>query len=143
MAKKKLRLFIIDDDEVNNFILIRLIKEEKIPVSSSSALNGKKALNKLTKCAEKNIDNYPDIILLDIDMPIMNGFEFLDVYEKTLYPRFPEVALYMVSSSIRSEDKLKSQGYESVTSFISKPMPLDTIKTIVSQYQWDRHAINQ
>lgn len=140
MGKTKVRLFIIDDDEINNFILIRLIKEKKITVSCSAALNGLKGLRKLQKWHEAGSSDYPDIILLDIDMPVMDGFEFLNQYEEKLYLMHPNVQLYMVSSSIRAEDRTKAKSYASVSNFISKPLHIETLGEIIKQFQLTMHV---
>ena len=132
MAKRKLRMLLIDDDEINNFILIRLIKEAGIPISCSSVSNGKKGLSKLVRWNQRNDPQYPDIILLDLDMPIMDGFEFLDKYEKELFQKHPNVHLYMVSSSIRAEDRARAKSYESVSNFISKPISFPIVEEIIS-----------
>ncbi|MEL6592390.1 MAG: response regulator [Bacteroidota bacterium] len=133
MAKTKPRLLIIDDDEVNNFILLRLIREEKINVSCAAVSNGKRGLKRLLNLHDKKDNGFPDVILLDLDMPGMDGFEFLDEYEKELYPHHPEVQLYMVSSSIRTEDRTRAKSYASVSNFISKPISVMAIKQFVAQ----------
>lgn len=140
MGKNKVRLFIIDDDEINNFILIRLIKEKKIPVACSAALNGLKGLKKLQQWHDAGSNDYPDIILLDIDMPILDGFEFLDLYQERLYPEHLNVHLYMVSSSIRAEDRTKAKSYVSVSNFISKPLHIETLSEIIKQFQLTMHV---
>jgi CheY-like chemotaxis protein len=138
MSKNKLRLFIIDDDEVNNFILVRLIKEKQIPVTCDAALNGLKGLKKLLQWHEQGSNNYPDIILLDIDMPVLDGFEFLDRYQEELYPLHRNVHLYMVSSSIRAVDRARAKSYESVSNFISKPLKIEVLDEIIKQFMLTR-----
>lgn len=133
MQKRKLRLLLIDDDEVNNFILLRRIKETGIPVSCSSVNNGKKGIKKLQTWDQRNDPQYPDIILLDLDMPVMDGFAFLDLYQESLYHKHPDVSLYMVSSSIRVEDRLKAKSYQAVSTFISKPISFPVIEEIINQ----------
>ncbi|MEZ4830264.1 MAG: response regulator [Bacteroidia bacterium] len=131
---------IIDDDEVNNFILIRLIKETGLSVICTSALNGQKAIKKLERWHKKGGIDFPDIILLDLEMPVMDGFSFLDLYEKSFYPHYPLVQLYMVSSSIRTEDRSRAKSYPSVSNFISKPLPIIALKEIIQQYRMTRAA---
>ena len=125
-------MLLIDDDEINNFILLRLIKEAGIPISCSSINNGKKGLKKLLRWDERDDPQYPDIILLDLDMPVMDGFAFLDEYEKELFAKHPNVHLYMVSSSIRVEDRARARSYASVSNFISKPVSFPIIEEIIN-----------
>lgn len=126
-------MLLIDDDEVNNFILLKQIKEMGIPVSCSSINNGQKALKKLRIWDQRNDPQYPDIILLDSEMPVMDGFSFLDMYQDDLYHKHPDIALYMVSSSIRVEDRLKAKSYKAVSTFISKPISFPVIEEIINQ----------
>lgn len=126
---------LIDDDEINNFIFIKLIKEAGIRASCTTSTNGQKALRKLKKWHHEGGKHYPDLILLDLDMPVMDGFEFLEEYEKQLYPSHQHVQLYMLSSSIRSEDRSRARSYASVSNFISKPLPIPALQEILVQYQ--------
>lgn len=133
MAKRKLRLLIIDDDEVNNFVLIRKIKETKLPISCSAIVNGKKAIKKLRDWDRRNDLNYPDIILLDLNMPVLDGFAFLDLYEAELSEKHPEVQLFMVSASERMEDRSRARAYQSVSNFVSKPVSFPILEEIIHQ----------
>lgn len=135
MGKNKLRLMIIDDDEINNFILIRLIKETGVSIICNSALNGQKALKKLERWHRNEGIDFPDIILLDLEMPVMDGFAFLERYEKQFLNYYPHVQLYMVSSSIRTEDRSRAKSFVSVSNFISKPLPITALMEIIDQYK--------
>ena len=68
----------------------------------------------------------------------MNGFEFLDQYERLLFPYHKEVQLYMVSSSIRAEDKTKAKSYASVNNFISKPLEIEALEEIIRRYELEQ-----
>lgn len=111
--------FIIDDDPVFVLlfkkILIKLGKFETIV----NFENGQIALNVLVE-KFKNNEPLPDIIFLDINMPILDGWEFLKALEK--YKFIDKLNIYMVSSSIDSTEIKKSKKYKSVKNFISKPI---------------------
>ncbi len=111
--------FIIDDDPVFVLlfkkILIKLGKFETI----LNFENGQLALDVLLEKFNNN-EPLPDILFLDINMPVLDGWEFLKAIEK--YKFKDELNIYMVSSSIDSTEIKKSKKYKSVKNFISKPV---------------------
>jgi CheY-like chemotaxis protein len=111
--------FIIDDDPV--FVL--LFKKIMLKLGQFETVinfeNGQLGLDALIKIFNKN-EPFPDIIFLDINMPIMDGWEFLKALEK--YKFKEELNIYMVSSSIDSAEIKKSKKFKTVKHFISKPV---------------------
>ncbi|UFH45674.1 response regulator [Flavobacterium galactosidilyticum] len=98
----------------------------------SSFKNGKDAIDELYNSSE-NIDAIPDIILLDINMPIMDGWEFMDELG-VIKPKFnADIVVYIVSSSIAIEDKNKSKSHENILGYLSKPVTLDDLILIASR----------
>ena len=75
-------VLLVDDDEINNFISIKLIKKALLNTEIVACLNGKFAIDQLVEMQKKGPEKLPDYILLDINMPIMNGWEFLDEYKR-------------------------------------------------------------
>ncbi|MEL6673871.1 MAG: response regulator [Bacteroidota bacterium] len=132
MGKTKMRLLLIDDDEVNNYLFIKKAKEQKLAVSCSTASNGKKALRKLAKIVETNVYDFPDIILVDIQMPVMGGFEFLDHYQELYMKDYPNTIVFMVSGSIKTEDRTRAKSYASVSNYITKPFNMEALREIIS-----------
>jgi CheY-like chemotaxis protein len=80
-----------------------------------------------------NIDNFdelPDYIFLDINMPVMNGWDFLDVFDRMRIDPFGKIEIYIVSSSVFAEDIDKSRSYPTVKEFISKPLNQEKLKHV-------------
>lgn len=129
MDKKDLQILIIDDDEINNFIAARLI--DKIPVKTkiNTRLNGLEGLDYIKSNLETP-ENLPDIIFLDINMPVMNGWEFLDEFESLKNKIDKSVCVNMLSSSVYNDDITKAKSYTTVNKFISKPLTVEKIKEL-------------
>ena len=122
-------IFVIDDDEINNVIVSTYIKRYQITDSYQVFDSAIKALDYVK---ENGADSIPEIITLDVKMPDMDGFEFLDEYEKFIKEHGKKSSVYMLSSSVRMNDKERSFQYESVVDYIEKPMTLPQIKRIIS-----------
>ncbi|MGZ3872431.1 MAG: response regulator [Mucilaginibacter sp.] len=120
-------ILLIDDDEINNFISIKLIKKALTNTEISACLNGKLAIEQLTAFQKTNPEKFPDYILLDINMPIMNGWEFLDEFKRLNIDPSGKCKIYIISSSIFSNDINKARSYPLVKDFVSKPLNIDKI----------------
>jgi CheY-like chemotaxis protein len=115
-------VFLIDDDNIYQFTARRILESTGLAKEIVSFYNGKEAIRYLTDDRNRIAENFPDFIFLDINMPIMNGWEFLEEYY-TLYGNFPKpVVVYVVSSSIDTHDMRKSRQYKGVTDYIVKPV---------------------
>jgi len=119
---------LVDDDEINNFISIKLIKKALLTTEIMACLNGKFAIDQLVSIQKKDPNKLPDYILLDINMPIMNGWEFLDEYKRLNIDPLGKSKIYIISSSVFSNDINKARSYPLVKSFISKPLSVEKIK---------------
>lgn len=119
MFKNYQLAYIIDDDPV--FVL--LFKKILTKLGKFDAIvnfeNGQLALDAITN-KHKNKETLPDIVFLDINMPILDGWEFLKLVEKHQFK--DHLNIYMVSSSIDNSEIKKSKKYKSVKNFISKPI---------------------
>lgn len=116
------RILLIDDDTVNNYIVISTLKRCGISIPVKVCLNGAEGISYLKQVIEQDISSFPDIILLDINMPVMDGWEFLEAYEQLIHPHAGTSLIYMVSSSVYNDDIQRSKQYRSVKNFISKPL---------------------
>ena len=129
---KKKNIWVVDDDNIYQIIIKKLIERSEMFSEISSFKNGKDAIDELYNNT-KNIEGIPDIILLDINMPIMDGWEFMDELG-VLKPKFDtEIMVYIVSSSIAIEDKNKSKNYENILGYLSKPVTIDDLILIAAR----------
>nr|WP_172336129.1 response regulator [Mucilaginibacter sp. SG564] len=127
---KPVSVLLIDDDEINNFISIKLIKKALLNTEIMACLNGKFAIEQLSDIQRKDPEKMPDYILLDINMPIMNGWEFLDEYKRLNIDPQGKSKIYIISSSVFSNDINKAKSYPLVKDFISKPLNVEKIKEL-------------
>ncbi len=124
------KICIIDDDEIYIFLIKKSFEAMEIENEVISYLNGVDALDDLMQM-KKNQEQLPTLILLDINMPIMDGWEFLFEFRKIQAEIPNKVAIYIVSSSIANEDKEKSKTFPEIVSYLSKPIELETLASIV------------
>ncbi|MDP5229940.1 MAG: response regulator [Cellulophaga sp.] len=122
------RVCIIDDDPI--FVYgTKILLNHNSSFGSSVIVyeNGKEALDDLTALV-KSEEKLPDVIFLDLNMPTMDGWEFLDEFIKLSFKNRPKI--FIVSSSIDQKDIKKARSYEIVQDFIAKPLSNTLMATI-------------
>jgi CheY-like chemotaxis protein len=120
-------ILLIDDDATFVFVTKKIIANTNIPVKITEFNDGLKAINFL----KENFANdaiLPDVILLDLNMPIMNGWGFLEEYIAIEHKINKQIRIYIVSSSISYHDVERSKQYDAVSDFVRKP--IDTMSVI-------------
>jgi CheY-like chemotaxis protein len=125
-------ILLVDDDEINNFISIKLIKKAIADANITACLNGRFAIDELSRIQKTDPAKLPDFILLDINMPIMNGWEFLDEYKRLHIDPAGKSKIYIISSSVFSNDISKARSYPLVKNFVSKPLSVEKIKEMLT-----------
>jgi CheY-like chemotaxis protein len=131
MMKLK-HLLLVDDDPTTNFFNEHLIGKMNIFSDIHVAENGQVALDKIKELEERG--ESPDMILLDINMPIMNGFEFLDQYEKLNDKVKSSVVVCMLTTSLAKEDLEKSKEYDVLSDYIDKPLYEAKMRELILKY---------
>ena len=113
----------VDDDENDLFICTYTIQRFDPDIRILKALNGLEALNLLREAT-------PDAIILDINMPVMNGFEFLEHYTREFETHAPVVA--MLTSSHHAADRERALRYDFVKNYFEKPLTPENLKAMAA-----------
>ena len=128
-------LLCVDDDDIAQFYIHSIIEDTDFIENNESVYDGQKAIEFFERLIEGNkLHDIPELILLDINMPIMDGWEFLQIFSKRFHKQFTEVKIAIVSSSVNPADFEKAKEYPFVIDFISKPITSEILKGIDQQY---------
>ena len=119
-----LSFLLIDDNPIDLLVNRRVIQNAFGEVSIISKYSALEALEYL-----REQESIPDYILLDIKMPLMDGFEFLEVLKKELQHVPQSARIFMVSSSIDPQDIGKAGKDDAIVEFLSKPLKLKDVKS--------------
>ncbi|WP_394746951.1 response regulator [Spongiimicrobium salis] len=123
---------IIDDDELFVFGVKLLMRKMKAFGSLRVYANGQEALKSLREMLEKG-EKLPDLFFLDLNMPIMDGWEFLESFKKIPQEDRNHITLFVVSSSVDPEDLQKTKQYELIKNYILKPITVHDLEEVLSQ----------
>jgi len=119
--KKIDTICIIDDDEIYQLFTKKAIQKLDISKRTLSFYNGEEAIQYIKTLIDTE-EHLPDIILLDINMPFMDGWQFMDEFMKIKEKLKQKTTIYIVSSSIAPTDKSRAVSYEEISGYISKPV---------------------
>ena len=140
--KEKLNcIMLIDDDEPTNFVSTVYIEEAQCTNHLQITDSGQKALNYLTSSKEFACDslNYPcpDLIFLDINMPAMDGWEFLDQYKQLSKEQRGKIIIIMLTTSLNPDDSIKAGKIPEISGFATKPLTAELIdKVLKEHFDW-------
>lgn len=121
---------IIDDDKIFKFTIIKTIESVNVAKKILVFSDGEEGLNFINDNLDE-ADKLPDIIFLDLNMPYMDGWEFLEEFAKVKAKLPKEIVIYIVSSSVSETDLNKAKQISDVTDYIIKPITTDKFKTLV------------
>jgi len=121
---------IIDDDPIFVYGTKRIIKEVDFAKSIIVYNNGQDALDGLMKICIAN-EPLPDVIFLDLNMPILNGWQFLDEFKDCRSPKSKKIVIYIISSSVDPRDLERVKNYKQVDTYILKPITPDDLAKIL------------
>ena len=120
--KNKLKLvLLVDDLDADNYYHKVVLRNLDCAEQVAVAMNGQKALEFLTTKVGNEFPK-PDLIMLDINMPVMDGWEFLAAYEKLPADLRDGIVMMMVSTSLNEDDHENARQSDSIRDFIPKPL---------------------
>lgn len=121
--------YIIDDDSLYQFGMKRMLHHIKVETEIKQFQNGLEGIEYLRQNKDEK-SNLPDIIFLDINMPVMNGWQFLDSFIALQLPASKQITIYMITSSVDNAEILKAASYKEIKNYIIKPISFDNLKEI-------------
>ena len=127
-------VLIVDDSEVDSFMAERILKRVIPGAQICRVINGQDALALFQTCEACGRPS-PDLVLLDINMPLMNGFEFLEAYEQFVVPtqRFP-TPVVMFTSSNDAGDRKRALSHRCVKEYVVKPLSVAAAGALVERF---------
>lgn len=137
--KNKLNcILLIDDDEPTNFLSQMIIEKADCAAEIQIAYSGKQAIDYLTSqgtsASGQNTYPRPDLIFLDINMPAMNGWEFLQKYNSLEKEHQGNIVIIMLTTSLNPDDRLRSKDFHHVSGFENKPLTREKLETLLRKH---------
>lgn len=132
MNKKLNCILLIDDEPITNFLHKKILSIADVAENIIVALNGEEAL-KIILNSENNYPQ-PELIFLDINMPIMNGWEFMEEYQKLEKNLKIGKVIIMLTTSLNPTDVKKASSIPEISDYRNKPLEIEMVKKLVEEY---------
>jgi CheY-like chemotaxis protein len=123
-------IMLVDDSEMDNYFHSEIIRRSGAAEEILVAENGPQALEIMSSGRSKR----PDLIFLDINMPGMNGWEFLEAYQKLDSDQKARTVIIMLSTSLNPADKQRAQELKGISGYRSKPLSKAMLEEIISEF---------
>lgn len=134
MTVKAPRVCLVDDDRIFQFTLEKMLHHIRPDVSVVGFSDGEGAFTFLKEHQEE-AQLLPDVLLLDLNMPYMDGWQFLDAFQEFSSRMAKKISIYLVSSSIDPRDVNRARQYEVVRQYVPKPITTDQLRTLLISTQ--------
>jgi len=122
-------VLLVDDDKIFNFLSTKILERMSVAEDIHVALNGEEALTLLNNYYQGSM-MLPDVILLDLNMPIMDGFGFLQAFRQLSLPKMERIKIVIVSSSEDPQDIARAREL-GVTYYLSKPLTEEKLRSVL------------
>ncbi|MCW3113915.1 MAG: response regulator [Segetibacter sp.] len=133
------KVLCIDDDQITLVLCEMVIKKAGFATEVVTAKNGREGLAWFSAYFSKNNNipkqEAPQLILLDLNMPVMNGWDFLEDYLMKYSDRLPATKVVIISSTVNPEDFSRANRYEIVIDFINKPLTTEGLEELMEHEQ--------
>ena len=134
MKKKLNEILLVDDSAGTNILHKRILERLDVAEKIVIATNGKEALDYIKSDIGGGLHPRPQLIFLDVNMPVMDGFQFLDAYQNLDESYKSEVVLIMLTTSLSPEDEQRAQQFADVKGYIHKPLSKVILDEIMEEY---------
>jgi CheY-like chemotaxis protein len=121
----------IDDDPITLMLFKKVVYKAAFAKETIIATNGEEAIRLINSISNQAIQ--PQLIFLDLNMPVMGGWEFLDLFNNSSYYTSNKTKIVILTSTIDPEDINKSKTYPNVIEFLSKPITVETLDYLKSK----------
>ena len=125
----KPNILLVDDDELYLYLMQKTINQISKELVVSTFTDGEQAVEYIAKCTEEQVE-LPEVIFLDINMPFLDGWGFLNEFKKLKPKIINNINIYMVSSSMRESDVKRASNFEELTGYVVKPVNKDQLAEI-------------
>ncbi len=131
-------ILLVDDDPAINFYHSYILKEANVALKIEEAYNGKDALSYL-RCVDKFVNREPDcpspnLIFLDLNMPVMDGFDFLDAFEKWHCCQKGNIKICILTTSSHENDQRRAAAYSCISEYLSKPLSDEDLHRVLDKH---------
>ncbi len=137
---KKIRgldcIILIDDDKITNFINKKVINRADIDVTIKINSSVPEALNYLKGMSKQPVEEFPrpGIIFLDVNMPGMDGWDFIDEYKKLPHEQKKKIVIAMLTTSINPDDEYMANDIPEINIFLKKPLTVQKLEETIYTY---------
>src|SRR6478609_6379717 len=121
---------IVDDDDVYQFTITRTLEIQKAAEKILAFPDGEMAFQFIVEHRSKP-SYLPDVIFLDINMPVMDGWQFLEAFDKIKSTIDKKITIYLVTSSIDPADVDRAKGINTITKYLTKPIQPEALRGLI------------
>lgn len=129
-----IKAFVVDDDDIYQYLAKKELEKVDAQILVHGYSDGRKALDEI-EANQSNTDQLPDVIFLDLNMPILNGWSFVESLQNLNIEK--RILIYVISSSFDRRDIEKSREYPMIKDYLVKPFKRTQIEQIISELKAD------